>query len=210
MSIRVAVVGTGAVGRALAGNLVKHGIDVQIASRADSAGKLAAALGNRARAVDTKSLGGAADVVFLAVPAAAAVSVLEEAGGLKGAVVVDCTNPVTWEAGPVHTPPEEGSVAAQLARRFPDARIVKAFNTFGAEFHADAALDASTADLYLAGSDVDAKRAISDLAKTLGFEPVDVGTLRNARHLESLAVLWIQLATVGGKGRQVAFKLLAR
>jgi hypothetical protein len=139
-----------------------------------------------------------------------AVSVLEEAGGLKGTIVVDCTNPVRWEAGPVHVPPEEGSVAAQLARRFPGARIVKAFNTFGAEFHADAKLGASAADLYLAGDDVDARRAISDLAKTLGFEPVDVGPLRNARHLESLAVLWIHLATVGGKGRQVAFKLLAR
>jgi hypothetical protein len=190
---------------------VKHGIDVQIASRdGGTARELAAALGDRARAVGTTSLGGGVDVVFLAVPAAAAVSVLEEAGGLAGTVVVDCTNPVTWNAGPVHTPPEEGSVAAQLARRFPGARVVKAFNTFGAEFHADAKLGVSRADLYLAGDDVDAKRAISDLATTLGFEPVDVGPLRNAHHLESLAVLWIHLATVGGKGRQVAFKLLGR
>jgi predicted dinucleotide-binding enzyme len=101
-------------------------------------------------------------------------------------------------------------VTAQLARRFPGTRLVKAFNTFGAEFHADPKLGATSADLYLAGDDVEAKRALSDLARTLGFEPVDVGPLRNARHLESLAILWIHLATVGGKGRDVAFKLLHR
>jgi len=211
MTIRsAAVVGTGAVGEALAGNLVKHGIDVQLASRdAEKNRQLAAKLGPRARAVETKAVEGV-DVVFLAVPAAAAVAVLEEATGIKNAIVVDCTNPLTWDAGPVHAPPEEGSVAAQLARRFPGVRVVKAFNTFGAEFHGDPKLGATTADVYLAGDDAEAKRAVSELATTLGFEPVDVGPLRNARNLEALAILWVHLATVGGKGRQVAFKLLRR
>jgi len=212
MSIRsAAVVGTGAVGEALARNLVSHGIDVQIASRdADAVQKLVAKLGDRARAVETKALGAGVDVVFLAVPADAAPLVLEAASAIGNAIVVDCTNPITWDAGPVHAPPAEVSMAAHLAHRFPKARIVKAFNTFGAEFHADAKLGATKADLYLAGDDADAKRALSELAATMGFEPVDVGPLRNARHLESLAILWIHLASVGGKGRQVAFKLLAR
>jgi len=212
MGIRsAAVVGTGAVGTALARNLAEHGIDVQIASRdADKVEKLANALGDRAHAVDTKGLGPRVEVVFLAVPADAAAAVLEEASGILGAVIVDCTNPLTWNAGPVHMPPEEGSVTAHLARRFPRARLVKAFNTFGAEFHADAKLGTAVADLYLASDDAEAKRTVSELARTLGFEPVDVGPLRNARHLESLAILWIHLATVGGKGRDVAFKLLHR
>jgi hypothetical protein len=212
MSVRsVAVVGTGAVGEALAGNLVKHGIDVQLASRdGEKARQVAKALGERARAVETKSLGKGVDAVFLAVPAAAAAKVLEEATGLQDAVVVDCTNSVSWDAGPVYVPSEEGSITAHLARLYPRARLVKAFNTFGAEFHANAKLGAGAADLYLAGDDADAKRLVSELATTLGFEPVDVGPLRNARHLESLAVLWIHLATVGGKGREVAFKLLRR
>jgi 8-hydroxy-5-deazaflavin:NADPH oxidoreductase len=212
MSIRsAAVVGTGAVGEALAGNLVKHGIDVQIAGRdGDKARQLATKLGGHARAVETKTLGKGVDAVFLAVPAAAALAVLEEASGIQDGLVVDCTNPLTWDAGPVHAPPEEGSVAAQLARRYPRARVVKAFNTFGAEFHADPRLGATVADLYLAGDDADAKREVSELATKLGFEPVDVGPLRNARNLEALAILWVHLATVGGKGREVAFKLLRR
>jgi NADPH-dependent F420 reductase len=211
MTIRsAAVVGSGAVGESLARNLVKHGVDVQIASRdGDKSRQLATAIGDHARAVETKAIQGV-DVVFLAVPAAAAAAVIEEASGIGNAIVVDCTNPLTWDAGPVYAPPEEGSIAALLAKRFPRARIVKAFNTFGAEFHADAKLGATVADVYLAGDDADAKRVVSQLATTLGFEPVDVGPLRNARYLESLAILWIHLATVGGKGRDVAFKLLRR
>ena len=50
----------------------------------------------------------------------------------------------------------------------------------------------------------------SALARSLGYDPVDVGPLRNAQHLESLAILWIHLATVGKRGREFAFKTLAR
>lgn len=51
---------------------------------------------------------------------------------------------------------------------------------------------------------------MSELARTLGYDPVDVGPLRNAAHLESLAILWIHLATVGKRGRDFAFKAVAR
>ncbi len=50
----------------------------------------------------------------------------------------------------------------------------------------------------------------SSIALKAGFTPSDVGPLRNAALLESLAVLWIHLAVKGGQGRQVAFKLLKR
>lgn len=136
---------------------------------------------------------------------------LETARGLPaGTIVVDCTNPLRWDDGPVHPPPPEGSMAAHLAKRFPALRLIKAFNTFGAEFHERPELGSTPADLYLAGDDADARRAITELARTVGFDPVDVGPLRNAAHLESLAILWIHLATVGKRGREFAFKTLAR
>jgi len=213
MSIqKVTIVGTGSVGSALARNFLRHGIAVQFAARdVAKAREATAPLGERASVVETRSLQGGIEALFLAVPANAAGSVLEEASGLAaGTIVVDCTNPLKWDEGPVHTPPPEGSITAQLAARYPRLRLVKAFNTFGAEFHDQAALGATAADLYLAGNDADAKRTIGELARTLGFDPVDVGPLRNAAHLESLAMLWIHLATVGKQGRQVAFKLLRR
>jgi predicted dinucleotide-binding enzyme len=212
MAVRsVTVVGTGNVGAALAKNLVQHGIEVGLSGRdAAKAKELAGSLGAKARLVEAAAVGKGVDAVFLAVPADAAGAVLEAAGGLEGVVVVDCTNPLTWDQGPVHAPPHAGSTTADLAHRFPKARVVKAWNTFGAEFHENAKLGSTNADVYFATDDADARRTVTELARTLGFEPVDCGGLRNATHLESLAVLWIHLAMVGGKGREVAFKLLKR
>jgi 8-hydroxy-5-deazaflavin:NADPH oxidoreductase len=213
MTIRnVTIAGAGNVGSALARNLARHGLDVQLAaSDLASAQAAATAIGDRVRAVELATLAARVDALFLAVPATAAPAVLETARGLPaGTIVVDCTNPLRWDDGPVHTPPPEGSMTAHLARRFPALRLVKAFNTFGAEFHEHPALGPAAADLYLAGDDDGARRSVAELARTLGFDPVDVGPLRNAAHLESLAILWIHLATVGQRGRDFAFKALAR
>jgi predicted dinucleotide-binding enzyme len=213
MTIRnVTIAGAGNVGSALARNLARHGLDVQLAaSDLASAQAAAIAIGDRVRAVELATLAARVDALFLAVPATAAPAVLETARGLPaGTIVVDCTNPLRWDDGPVHTPPPEGSMTAHLARRYPALRLVKAFNTFGAEFHEHPALGSAAADLYLAGDDDGARRSVAELARTLGFDPVDVGPLRNAAHLESLAILWIHLATVGQRGRDFAFKALAR
>jgi 8-hydroxy-5-deazaflavin:NADPH oxidoreductase len=209
---KVTIVGTGAVGTALARNLVRHGIELQLAARdLEKARQVAAGLGERVRAVPTAALRDGVDALFLAVPANAAAAVLEEASGLAaGTIVVDCTNPLTWVDGPVHAPPQEGSMAAHLAKRFPRLRLVKAFNTVGAEFHERPQLGSVSADLYLAGDDAEARQAVGELARTLGFESVDVGPLRNAQHLESMAILWIHLTSVGKRGRDIAFKLLQR
>jgi predicted dinucleotide-binding enzyme len=207
----VTIIGTGSVGAALARNFLRHGFAVQLAAR--DVGKtraLAATLGERASAVETGALRDVS-VLLLAVPATAAAAALEEARDLApGTIVVDCTNPLRWVDGPVHTPPPEGSITAQHAARFPQLRLVKAFNTFGAEFHERPELGSTAADLYLAGDDAAAKGTVGELGRTLGFEVVDVGPLRNAQHLESLAILWIHLATVGKHGRGVAFKQLRR
>jgi predicted dinucleotide-binding enzyme len=213
MTVRnLTIAGAGNVGSALARNLARHGLDVQLAaSDLASAQTAARAVGDRVRAVELATLQGPVDALFLAVPASAAPAVLETARGLPaGTIVVDCTNPLRWDDGPVHTPPPEGSMAAHLAKRFPALRLVKAFNTFGAEFHDRPELGPAAADVYLASDDADARRSIAELARTLGFDPVDVGPLRNAAHLESLAILWIHLATVGKRGREFAFKTLAR
>ena len=209
---RITIAGAGNVGSALARNLVRHGIDVQLAaSQLASAREAAKAIGDPVRAVDLATLRDGVDALFLAVPADAAPAVLDTARGLPaGTIVVDCSNPLRWDNGPVHTPPPEGSMAAHLAKRFPALRVVKAFNTFGAEFHEQPALGGAAADLYFAGDDADARRDIAELARTLGYAPVDVGPLRNAAHLESLAILWIHLATVGKRGREFAFRTVDR
>ena len=211
MGVTIAIIGAGNVGAALAERLAASGYGVRLGVRpgADVAALLGRC-GGRAVAVPVAEAAAGCEVVFLCVPAAAAVAAARAAGDLARKTLIDCSNPVTWRDGPVLTPPPEGSVAAALAAALPEARVVKGFSTFGAEVHRDPALASGPAEVYLAGDDGTALERAGEVALRAGFAPIVVGSLRNAALLEALAVLWIHLATVGGQGRHFAFALARR
>jgi len=207
--MKVAMIGTGNVGGNLGARLAASGIEVVFGARegTDVTALLERAPGSTA--TSPAEAAASADVVFLAVPGKVAVAAATSLGDLSGKVLVDCTNPVTWDGGPVWAPPEQGSNAAALADAT-DAAVVKAFNTFGAEFHADPSTAAGGVDVQMAGDDADAKAKVAQLAERAGFTPIDAGPLRNASVTENLAVLWIHLATAGGLGRASGFKWVGR
>jgi NADPH-dependent F420 reductase len=204
----LAIIGTGNVGGALGVRFAQSGQKVVFGARGD-AKELVARAGPNARAATPAQAAEAGDVVFLAVPGNVAVEV---AGALPlaGKIVVDCNNPLRWDAGPVWTPPAAGSLAAAIAKAAPGARVIKAFNGFGAEFHSNPQLGGRGVDVFMAGDDADAKKTLADVARTAGFTPVDAGPLRNAAVLENLAMLWIHLATAAGHGRNFAFEMISR
>lgn len=204
----VGIVGAGNVGGALGERFAEVGIEVRFGVREPgSIAELVARCGGRAEAV---SVGEAAqcEVVFVAVPSRALDDVVRDMGDLSGRVIVDCTNPV----GPNITlaAPKEGSNAARIAALAPGARVVKGFNTFGAEFHRDPTIAGTRADVPLASDDAEAKAIVRAIAERAGFAVLDAGPLANAALVEAMALLWIHLAMRGGHGRQVAWKLLSR
>jgi predicted dinucleotide-binding enzyme len=204
----VAILGAGRVGRALGERLLQTGASVRFGVR--NPDKAAAALtGSLAGAPVLETAGAVADaeVVLLAVPAEAAVGAARSAGSLAGKILVDCTNPVRWDGGPVWAPPAEGSVAQALAAVLPGIPVIKGFNHFGAEIQRGPALATGPADAFFAGDNAAAKTTVLKLAARMGFRTHDAGPLRNAGLLENLAVLWIQLATAGGAGRNFSFRL---
>ena len=208
---KIAIIGSGNVGANLGINLARHGFTLRFGLREPAKAKdVLAQCEGRAEAVGVSAAAQWADVIFLTVPANAAQDAVRSLGNVQGKVVVDCTNPLTWNDGPVWAPPAEGSVTAMLAKAFPGLRVVKGFSTFGAEFHLNPRLGGTSVDVPLAGDDADAKAQVMALAKATGFTPIDAGPLRNAAVLENLAILWIHLALKGGHGREVAFKLLKR
>jgi len=115
--------------------------------------------------------------------------------------IIDSTNRFT--AG------RAASGAEEIAGLAPGARVVKAFNTIGAELLAGPRFDMQSATMFICGGDAQAKSIVASLAQKLGFEVVDAGPLSSAGMLESLARLWVSLAR-GGLGRNIAFKLLRR
>lgn len=207
----VAIIGSGNVGRSLASRLIGAGHTVRFGAR--DAAKARAALGPGLDGVfvgDGADAARGADVLILAVPAAAAVSAAQQAAPSPQTVVVDATNPLRWDGGPVWNPPAEGSNTAAIAAALPGHAVVKGFNHFGAEIMADPSTAHGAAHALFAGDDVAAKQRVMQLAQSIGFTARDAGALRNAAVLENLCVLWIQLATAGGLGRDYAFCIAPR
>ena len=210
MTQRVAVIGAGNVGGNLGTRLATTGATVQFGVREDKGNEeLLKRAGKNASTASVAEAAKWGEIVFLALPANAAIDVVRSiAKELDGKIVVDCNNPLTWKEGPVWAPPAEGSLAAAIAKAAPGAKVVKGFNTFGAEFHLDPNHAGSpAAQVFLAGDDADAKKKVMDLAKQAGFRPVDSGPLRNAAVLENVAMLWIHLALAAGHGRNFVFAM---
>ncbi len=139
----------------------------------------------------------------------AAQGAVQAAGSLTGKILIDATNPLKPDLSGLalgHTI----SAGEEVARRPSGAKVVKAFNTIGAQHMANPVFGSQRASMFIAGDDASAKRTVADLAEALGFDPVDVGPLTQARLLEPLAMLWISLAYAFGHGTNIGFKLLRR
>lgn len=204
----IGIVGTGSVGRALGGGFARAGHAVRYGTRRPDDSGVSEVVG----AIEGAEAGpvewaAEAHLLVLAVPADAVAGVLE---GLDyDGILVDPTNR--------YPDPGEESQYALVSRLAPDARVVKAFNTVGAEVLADPAMDVAPATMLVAGDDVGAKETVLGLAADLGFDPLDAGDAGAAANLEDLARLWIRLAVIGTGaaadrelGREFAFLLRGR
>ena len=205
-SLRIAVIGTGNVGAPLGRRLATLGYHVAFGARdvAAAAEKLPDAW-----VMSQKEATADADVVILTVPSSVAIGTAKSLDLRPGTILVDTTNPLKWDGGPVWDPPAEGSMAAALAAALPGVHVVKGFSHFGAETHENPMVGGMPADMFVAADDDPAKQTVMQLGRELGYNSLDAGPLRNASLLENLAMLWIQVA-VTGKGRQFAFKLIDR
>lgn len=200
MIMKIAIMGAGNVGRALAANWTRGGHEVVFGGR-NPAGSVE---GTPVKAIAEAAQG--ADAIVLATPYEAAFSVLEALGGAAGRVVIDATNPLHMVDGALalslgHTT----SAAEELHKAAPQARIVKTLNQTGAENMADPSRLSGPAVMYVASDDDDAKAVATALVTDLGFSARDGGPLATARLLEPLAMLWIDQALIRGAGRAWAF-----
>jgi NADPH-dependent F420 reductase len=149
----------------------------------------------------------AADVVILAVPYSAIDSVLDELGdALAGKIVIDVTNRMKREA--IAESVDGTSAAEHIQKRAPKAKVVKAFNYAFASKQADPKADGQSIDGYVASDDAGAKKTTLELARSIGFRPIDAGPLAMARALEAMAILNIALQIQNGWPWQSSFKLV--
>jgi len=210
--MKIAVIGTGNVGGTLGRRWASNGHQVVFCSRtpgSDRVKALESAAGPNASVAGVSEGVAASDVVVLATPWPATLATVEEAGGLQGKIVVDCTNPLKPDLSGLSV--DDGtSGAEEIAKRVNGGRVVKAFNTISSLTMADPSFGSERADLLLCGDDADAKRTVGQLAQELGFAVVDTGPLRSARYLEHLALMWVDMAFKENWGPNFTFKVLKR
>ena len=192
--MQIAIIGAGNVGRALATSLTRAGHQVTItAAHHDHAVEAATVTGATA-ADSNRDAAAGAQLVVLAVPAQSVAEIAGELGSaIDGKVVVDVTNRPTPDPDGAAT-----SIAEELQGTVPGARVVKAFNTAFASRQADPKVGGIAPDGYVAGDDAVAKQTVLDVVESVGFRPVDAGTLAAARTLEGMAWLNIQRNMAGG------------
>lgn len=174
--MKVSIIGQGNVGSALQRGAKNAGYEVQTAGPNPEEVRAAGAWG---------------DIIILAIPAAARQDAIKNLGHIAGKTLVDATNLLNADGGFEGDLTKSG--AEQVQEWAPKANVVKAFNTVFAQNMSTGKVKNAPLSLLVASDQGDAKKQVLNLGKAIGFEPVDVGPLSNARYLEALGYLNIQL-----------------
>lgn len=213
--MRIGMLGSGVVGKALAKGFAKAAHDVVVGSgtpdRQDLVEWRQQSTGGSVRLATRNEAAEHAEVVFLAVQWSRLAETLEAAGAehLAGKLLVDVTNPLrpgadgALELAVGH----DDSGSETIARQLPDTSVFKAFNTVGAELMAQPRLEGGPPTMFYAGDDDARRPVVEKLIEILGWEPFDCGSLSRARLIEPMALVWIEHA-LHSKKRNHAFKML--
>ena len=205
--MKLAVVGSGNVGGALAKGLAKAGHQVLLGARDVNAPKVKSLLefheGIGAHTINEAAQ--RAEVILLAATPQAVKEISDKLGDTNGKVIIDAMNSVFAKPEPF------SNTTAALLEYTSTRDIVKCFNTTGFENMFDPIYDGQGIDTFMAGDSDKAKELAGSLAKDLGFaECYDFGGSDKFDLLEQLAMSWINLALMQGQGRGMAFKVLKR
>jgi predicted dinucleotide-binding enzyme len=198
--MRIAIIGTGAAGRTLAQGLQRIGHDVVVGTRdPDETGGREEWAGLEIPLRPLGVVAADADLVVNATNGLASLAALGEVGTdhLAGKVIVDVANPLDFSQGfpPTLSVKDTDSLAEQIQRAFPDARVVKSLNTVTASVMVDpGSLGDGDTTIFAAGDDADARQQVAGLLRELGWQDVvELDGLHNARGLEMWLPLWVRL-----------------
>lgn len=205
--MKIAIIGSGNVGGALAKKWAQAGHEIIIGTRdpQNFKGKQLLAL-TGVSVQETKAAVVTASVILIATPAAATVEVARSLGDTTGKVIIDAMN-IVGGKGPESFP----STALALLAHTQTRDVVKCFNTTGFNNIENPVYGGQKLDLFMAGDSTAAKEIARTLALDAGFaECYDVGGNDKFQLMEQFAFFWINLAMMRGHGREIGFKLLKR
>jgi 8-hydroxy-5-deazaflavin:NADPH oxidoreductase len=221
LAMRVGVLGTGTVGRAITARLAELGHEVVVGTRNVTAnmartepdGRGNPPFGTWAEGHPQVRVGSFADaaaageLIVNTTSGAGSLPSLTAAGedNLAGKVLLDIANPLDFSAGmsPTLFVKDTDSLGEQIQRAFPQAKVVKALNTMNALVMVHPDRVPGDHSVFLSGDDSDAKQTVTDLLRGFGWSAdniVDLGGIRSARGVEMYLPLWLSLRQALGTG----------
>lgn len=216
--MKIGILGSGSVGKALGAGFAALGHDVMMGSREPergdvkewrkkaggktSSGTFAEAAMHGQLVVLSTAWSGTENAILLADPE-----------NLKGKVVVDTTNPLDFSVPgkpPVLAVSGNDSAGERVQEWLPQSRVVKAFNIVGNPDMFRPTYAGGPPTMFIAGNDEAAKAEVRQVLEAFGWpDTVDLGGIENSRYLEPLAMVWIMNYFRSGKGGS-AFKLIRK
>ncbi|MGH7533328.1 MAG: NADPH-dependent F420 reductase [Gemmatimonadales bacterium] len=214
--MKIGVIGSGDVGRALATGFLRRGDEVMLSARDASkqeirewAAKAASPHARTGTFADAAAFG---EMIVLATSWSGTEAALRLAGAdrLAGKVLIDVTNPLDTSGGtPKLALGHNDSGGESVQRWVPQTRVVKAFNIINAALMVHPKFEGGPPDMFIAGNDDDAKKAVTKVCTDFGWPVHDIGGIEGSGMLESLAMLWVTIG-IRGAGWMHGFKLLQK
>jgi 8-hydroxy-5-deazaflavin:NADPH oxidoreductase len=215
--MKIGIIGSGIVGRVLASAFLKEGNDVMLGTRDVNKEEVAKwktenPSGTIGIFKDTAKFG---DILVLAVGGEVAIDAVDAAGkeNFNGKVVIDATNPIAKE------PPVNGvlkfftdynaSLMEKIQQHVTDAKLVKAFSCVGNAYMYKPSFPGGTPTMFICGNDEDAKKTVTSILTSFGWETEDMGKAEAARAIEPLCILWCLPGFIRNQWTH-AFKMLKK
>jgi predicted dinucleotide-binding enzyme len=195
--MKVGILGSGTVAKQIASGFINAGHQVKLGTRD------AEKLKEWQKSIPGVTVGSFSDaasfgeVVAIATLWSGTENALRLAGieNIKSKIVIDITNPLDFSSGvpPKFSVTYGNSAGEQIQNWLKDSKVVKAFNTVSASIMINPKLEEGNPDLLIAGNDLDAKKVVTEIAKSFGWQNViDMGDIKQAFWLETFAMLWIE------------------
>jgi len=216
--MRIGIIGSGPVGQALAKAFLSEGYEVMLGTRNVTKPELvkfngentAVAIGNFA---ETAQFG---EMIVLATGGLVAGEAIKLAGpsNFSGKIVIDTTNPIAKEA-PVNGVLKyftslDDSLMERIQKEIPEAKLVKAFNSVGNALMYRPGFKGGPPSMFICGNDEEAKKKVTAILRSFGWEAEDMGKVEAARAIEPLCMLWCIPGFLSNHWTTHAFKLLKK
>ena len=211
---KIGILGTGDVGQTLARGFILDNYEVMVGSRDGAkAAQLDVVLDQDIRTGTFREVATWAEIVVLAVKGSASEGLVGElADVLAGKIVIDVTNPIADGA------PDDGvvkffttleeSLGERVQASAPSARVVKAWNSVGHTFMIHPEFP-DTPTMPICGNDASARTDVADILRSFGWDVEDMGSIKSARAIEPLCMLWCIPGFLHNEWNH-AFKILKR